>query len=223
MNRARNLMLLCVGIVFLMGVTYLARVVNKSADTEVTTGRQYYNNTVPPPRADDRYRWKTDSPITVVNYFSIDCPHCRELFALESKREIFYKNTFSLIYRHSPLPTIQPLSGEKAVIAECVREQSSDAQMFNFIRSVFESYPESQDNNDWVKSIASKFVKNQEKLGECVKGEGVKTVDRERIDALSHEVYGTPTIVVFQDEKPILRLDKTSAQIAIRIMDTLRR
>jgi protein-disulfide isomerase len=179
-------------------------------------------NSIPFPHANDRFKWKTDSPIVVVNYFSLDCPHCRELYVLENKRKPFYENMFSLIYRHSPLPTIQPLSGGKAIIAECVRAQSGDVGFFNLVESIFNSYPESHSDNEWVKSIALSYVQDENEFNTCLDGDGVTVVEKETKEALSHQVYGTPTIVIFQEGVEVLRLDRTNARIVMRIMDTLR-
>jgi thiol-disulfide isomerase/thioredoxin len=211
---------------FLLFVVFFLNFLLKNGDdahnSSVIRNLEFDFEPVPVPSRNDRYKWRSSSSLTVVNYFSLDCPHCRELFALEDEKESFYKDNFSLIYRHSPLPMIQPLSGEKAVISECVREQSGDQGMFDFVGSLFGAYPKGHTSNEWVRSLALGFVQNREAFRVCLNGSGLETLEREREETLSYGVYGTPTIVVFKGTTPILRLDKTSARTAIRIMDALR-
>ncbi len=178
---------------------------------------------IPPPQENDRYKWKTDSDITLINYFSLDCPHCRELFIEESERQPFYENTFNLIYRHSPLPNIQPLSGGKAVMAECVRMQSGDQGFYDFIESVYSMYRENHSDNEWVEALALDFVPDEKIFTKCLLSEGPRIVERAHKETLSHRVYGTPTIAIFRDGTEVLRLDKTNVETVLRIMDSLRR
>lgn len=184
--------------------------------------QSYLEEDIPSPNPNDHYKWKSSSPITVVNYFSLDCPHCRELYNREDSLRHVYENTFSLIYRHSPLPQIQPLSFKKSVIAECVYENSGEIAFFNFVRDVFRDYDTEQVNNEWVESIAMKHISDAETFDVCLREVGVKKINRSIEEALAHKVYGTPTIAVFQDNVLILKLELVNATIAIRLFDSLR-
>lgn len=171
---------------------------------------------------DDHYRWKANTDVTVINYFSADCPHCREIFLWEDEYRKLYESKFTLIYRHSPLPKIQPLSVEKAFFAECVYRQSGDEGMFNFIKDVFTYYKKDQSDNEWARLFAEKHITRIEEFNSCVVGEGRDSVVAETKNALAHEVYSTPTISVFKAEEEVLRLNRTEINSVRRLYDSLR-
>lgn len=177
---------------------------------------------LPPPNASDHYKWKNDeTPYTIVNYFSMDCPHCKELDAIEEKNRIAYEKAFSLIYRHSPL-AIQPLSGEKAVIAECVYNQLGDEEMFKFISDSYVHYEAFSRNNVWIQNLAKKYSKNISLLEGCFSGEEMKGfINDKKNEAASYGVRGTPTIAVFKEGVLLLRLDTVGENSVRRVMDYL--
>ncbi len=177
---------------------------------------------VPPPSDSDHYKWKAPTNVTVVNYFSLDCPHCRELFMKENELLRLYDDDFSLVYRHSPLPLIQPLSLEKSIIAECVYRETDDHEFFLFIGDMFAKYKKEQTDNEWVYDIANTYVRDSALFETCLTGEGKRIVEKELERSLAHTVYGTPTIVVFVDGMQTARLNLPSARSVIRLYDSLR-
>ena len=176
-----------------------------------------------PLNIDDHYKWKADSDITVINYYSIDCPHCRNLFLEENKYRELYERTFNLVYRPSPLPDVQPLSLDKAAMAECVLRQSGEESMFLFLKDVFTNYKSDQKNNVWVELIASNYVDNQVLFTECRFGEGLETVIRQAKQALADSVYGTPTIIVMKGSDTVLRLEKPNSRTVISTFNLIRK
>jgi protein-disulfide isomerase len=177
---------------------------------------------VPRLSENDYYKWKSDSPYTIVNYFSLDCPYCLELDKIENENYTHYKSAFSLIYRHSPLTDIQPLSGGKAVISECVRRDSGTEKMFLFITDVYENYRDGKVDNLWVEEIAKKYLVDQKKLAECVQSKEVRDfIIKKRKEALSYNINGTPTLVVFKDGVQVARFDRPSASASKKILDAL--
>ena len=176
---------------------------------------------LPAPSGSEHYKWKSTSVYTVVNYFSMDCPHCRALDTIEAENKDSYQKAFSLIYRHSPL-AIHPLSAGKAVIAECVYSQSGDEKMFAFISDTYANYQASARDNNWVMDIAKKYVPDTKNLTECSSSDSMKKkIEQQKLEALSYGVNGTPTIGVFKDETLGFRLDTRGETIIKRVMDYL--
>ena len=103
---------------------------------------------VPPPTESDHYKIKESSnKMTIVNYFSFDCPHCISLFLMEEPYIEKYKEKFNIVYRHNPLAS-QPLSAEKALISECVYDQSGDEGFFSFSHDLFYNYSYNKGSKD---------------------------------------------------------------------------
>lgn len=177
---------------------------------------------VPVPNVSDHYKWKNKSEYTFVNYFSLDCPYCLKVSEMEDENRVKYENSFNLIYRHSPLTDIQPLSAEKAVIAECVFVQSGNDTFFKYVSYVFSHYEHSKNYNTWAKIVAEKFVGDSEKLHECINSESMKAfITKKRTENLSYKINGTPTIAVFKGENLILRIDRSGESQIQRVMDSL--
>ncbi len=176
---------------------------------------------VPALSENDYYKWKSESPYTVVNYFSLDCPHCLKLDEAENKNYTSYKDSFSLVYRHSPLTDIQPYSGEKAVLAECVQRDAGTENMFLFISDIYAHY-KTEGDMLWTSSVAKKYVKDKEGLNACTQSKEVRNfIIKKRIEALSYGVNGTPTIIVFKNNVQVARFDMISEGGALRIMNSL--
>ncbi len=176
---------------------------------------------LPLPDSTDHYKWKADSPYTIVSYFSLDCPHCRKLDEIEEKHKDSYDTAFTLVYRHSPLPS-QPLSGQKALIAECVYEQSGDEGMFKYITDSYKNYRFITKNNDWTIDIAKKYVDDSQKLDTCIASDEMALrISRFKNKAISYNVLGTPTIGLFKDGVLMRRFD-ISGEIPVKaVMDYL--
>ncbi len=190
----------------------------ENGSREVLVGKE---GDVPSLSGTDYYKWKSNSPYTVVNYFSLDCPHCLKLDKIENEKRFLYKEHFSLVYRHSPLTDIQIYSGGKAVISECVRSDSGTEKMFLFITDIYENYRGEEDNY-WVEEIAKKYVEDKKKLQGCINSEEVKDlIIKKRKEALSYNINGTPTLIIFKDGVQIARFDRTTASIAKKIMDSV--
>ncbi len=164
---------------------------------------------LPPPSDTDHYKVRdARNTITIVNFFSMDCVHCRKAYLFEEKLLAKYGDKVNLVYRHNPLPEIQPLSAEKALLAECVYNQGGDVTMFRFIREAYERFDIVNQDNIWIKDIAKKYVDDKEKLESCM----TDPKEKEKISiaknkAIASDVTKTPTIAIYEGTKLIERND----------------
>jgi hypothetical protein len=170
------------------------------------------------PSAEDHYRWKTDSQYTAIIYFSIDCVHCRKvgLFLEDIAGE--FNGKFNLIYRHRPLDS-QPLSSEKALIAECVYVASGDDAMFRFIHDVYSDYRLVQMDNNWVIGLALKYIKDIPQFEKCLHNQEMK----EKISlyaglASLDGAKGVPTIGLFYKDILLGRYNMVNGERAIEVL-----
>jgi len=170
------------------------------------------------PNAGDHYRWKSDSPYTAIIYFSIDCVHCRKLGLFSEDIASQFEGGFSLIYRHRPLVS-QPLSSEKALVAECVYADSGDGAMFDFIHDIYSDYRLIQTDNNWVIGLALKYVKNTNAFEGCLSDQKMK----EKISlyaglASLDGAKGVPTIGLFYKDALIGRYNMVNGERAIEVL-----
>lgn len=182
------------------------------------------DNFVLPPQDGEKYlHYRPENKITVINYFSLDCPYCRKLFFEEEKFVQQYGDKVNFAFRDKPLSS-NPLSYEKALIKECVylNNGNSDQKYFEFSKDVFLNYENKSNNlrsNDWVKMIALKYI-GQNVLDICLNDEKLKQkILGFRAQADASQVFWTPTIVVFKDGVEVERVEKVWVEIYKRVLE----
>jgi protein-disulfide isomerase len=176
---------------------------------------------VPPITDKDHYKWKsTSSDIKIVEYISLDCDHCVRSFMAVDDNKAKYENKFSLVYRHYPLTTPEPLVAEKTAIAECVYDLKGDAVMFEFIKSMFSKYTVLQKDNKWALDIASTFVDKKE-LSSCLEKPEIKSRVISFIQsARSIGLQGTPSLLIFDKDILVKRYDRVTTEQVLQIMNS---
>jgi thiol-disulfide isomerase/thioredoxin len=170
----------------------------------------------------DHYKIKNkEARVTIVNYFSLDCPYCKKLYDLE---EDFLQTSpdlakkLNIIYRHNPL-AIQPLSQGKALIAECVYRQQGDEVFFKFVKRVFKEHQDSYLDNVWVKDIAYKMVPSVKDLDLCVHDATVQnSIQTQKNQNLVEDIQYTPTLLVFVDGVFIKKYENIGVKTLLEVI-----
>ncbi len=175
-----------------------------------------------PPQKSDHYKIRNDSaPITIINYISIDCVHCKKAYIAEDAFLASLpeeKRNINLIYRHNPLAS-QKLSQEKALISECVYQQGGDKAFFAFMSNVFSSYNEDQKDNLWVKNIATSHVTSQELLETCMRDEKTRNaIQQQKNENIIAEVNQTPSLLIFRNDTFVKRYIGVNERVVIEIL-----
>ena len=195
---------------------------NYSEDTNIQ------DNFVLPPQEEEKYlHFKEGNTVTVINYFSLDCPFCRKLFFTEKEFVQKYGDKANFAFRDKPLSSYS-LSYEKALIKECIylnvagevgeEKRNKDRKYFEFSEEVFKNYIQSSDN-DWVKEIAKKYISNDQ-LQSCLIDESLKQkILGFRAKADASQIFWTPTIVVFKNGVEVERIEKVWADIYKKVLD----
>lgn len=175
-----------------------------------------------PPSKNDHYKIRNDSaPITIINYISMDCVHCKNAYIAEDAFLASLpeeKRNINLVYRHNPLAS-QKLSQEKALISECVYQQGGNKAFFAFISNVFSSYNEDQKDNLWVKNIATSYVTSQELLETCTRDEKTRNlIQQQKNENIIAEINETPSLLIFRDGAFIKRYVGVNERVVLEIL-----
>lgn len=174
------------------------------------------------PSITDHYKKRDqNATITLVNYFSFDCDHCRESYRMEDDLLQKYKdhNPVAIIYRHNPLPS-QPLSYEKALLSECVFKQTDDATLFAFIQDVYSSYSATAKDNEWMRSIAYQHVSSKREFDYCVSDPAMKSMlEKQKNENIVSSITYTPTVLIFKDGVFVKKYDAIGEVFATRILE----
>ncbi len=148
-------------ILLVSGYTYFNQ--DKIDATDYSQDKNVEDNFVLPPQEDDKYlHFKEGNRVTVINYFSLDCPFCRKLFKAEEGFVEEFGDRVNFVFRDKPLSS-EPLSYEKALIKECVyiNNQNSDQKYFAFTQDVFTNYENkghNMRNNEWAKKLSLQYI-----------------------------------------------------------------
>lgn len=201
------------------GYFYLNQV--KVNDSNYSTDTNTQDNYVLPPQKDEKYlHFRPENKLTVINYFSLDCPFCRTLFYAEEEFVKIYGDRVNFAFRDKPLSS-NPLSYEKALIKECIylNNDNSNDKYFQFTKEIFQNYEQelslqnNRGNNNWVKKRALNYI-SEEQLNTCLNDEKLKQkILQFRAQADVSQVFWTPTIVLFKDGVEVERIEKVWAQI----------
>ena len=207
------------GVIFALVAFFIFNIFNIINKKENTTNPRSKNKaTVSPYKLSeelDHFKVKSlSSDITVINYFDLDCVHCKNAYVLEDKNINDYIGKINIVYRHNPLE-IHPLASEKVLIAECVYKISGEDNkvFFDFVKEVYDNFEKNKKSNYWVINIAQKYIdKNKkEELSICMSDEKLKDkISKQRsVNLLNHIIY-TPTILVFKGSDFVKKYDRLS-------------
>lgn len=174
-----------------------------------------------PPLEDDHYLlYDKKNTLTLITYISLDCDHCKKAYLLEDEYISSLATSsrhINIIYRHNPLLS-QPLSKEKALISECVYNQTGDAQFFSFIKEVFVLYKKS-DSNLWVKDIAKKYLTSQETFDQCLTSVAMKEkIQKQKNDNVLSGITYTPTVLVYHNKEFVRKYDGISGTVTHELL-----
>ncbi len=106
-----------------------------------------------------------DSEYTVVEYLDFDCVFCRRLHLELDKGGVDYSK-ITYIIRSFPSTGVV-LYSKKALIAECIYDQSGDAGYLAFIDLYFKTWGNKNDLT-WATKIAENLVTDKDALYNCL-------------------------------------------------------
>jgi thiol-disulfide isomerase/thioredoxin len=174
---------------------------------------------LPPQKGEKYLHFKEGNRLTVINYYSLDCPFCRKLFFEEKKFVQKYGDEVNFAFRDKPLSS-NILSYEKAIIKECIyiNNNNSDEKYFKYSEDIFANYQNSSDNA-WARKVALKYIPSSV-LENCLKDESLKQkIFGFRAAADASQIFWTPTIVLFKDGVEVERIEKVWPAIYQKVLD----
>jgi protein-disulfide isomerase len=211
-----SLSLIIFSVFYFYNYTYKNKKVSEAIKLEAKKEGSLYDV----PNISDHYKvYSTSSRVTIINYISLDCQYCRGAYLLEDSLMEKYFGKVNLVYRHNPLDH-QPLSPEKALIAECVYDQGGDIAFFKFLTTSFTNFNKENKNNEWLKVIARKNVNSKEEFEKCLENSDIKNKIQEQKNknVISNITY-TPTLLVFIDGEFVKKFDNLGSLQVIKIID----
>jgi protein-disulfide isomerase len=151
---------------------------------------------VPTVTADDKFLGEADAPVTIVEYFSLGCPHCKkfhESILPQLKTEYLDTGKARLVFRDFPLDGI---SFGAALVTRCV----NDLAYFAMVDTLFKQQEtwHVQNGVTQIASIVKSAGMDQAALDACLNNQANKdkivALQKEAADVL--KVEATPTFFI---------------------------
>ena len=151
---------------------------------------------VPTVAADDKFLGKADAPVTIVEYFSLGCPHCKkfhETILPQLKTEYLDTGKARLVFRDFPLDGI---SFGAALVTRCV----NDLAYFAMVDTLFQQQEtwHVQNGVTQIATIVKSAGMDQAALDACLNNQANKdkivALQKEAADVL--KVEATPTFFI---------------------------
>jgi protein-disulfide isomerase len=191
---------LIAGAVFLAGKSSTA---NPNQTGQTITAREYTPGK-------DHILGNPNAEVKVVEYFDLECPHCKEFQTTMNQIIQYYDQTapgkVAWVARNFPLAQIHSKAPQEHQAAECAAEQGGDQAYFRFVDKVFEVSPT---NNGFDLSqlpvIAKDMGLDMDKFNSCLNsGKYASKVQEGYNEAMALGAQGTPYVLVMRGTDSIV-------------------
>ena len=148
-------------------------------------------------RPGDLTQGDPDAPVTLIEYFSLTCPHCRWFHrSVYNRLKPDYVDTGKVLYVARDFPLNQPAL-QAAVLARCAGRD----RYFTFIDVLFETFDDWASARDYTEKLAQIGELggvSRERFEACLADKALEdALFQSMADAQAeHDVSGTPTVVV---------------------------
>lgn len=179
--------------------------------TAETDNYQAVADQLPPVTADDWSHGNPDAPITIVEYADFQCPACANFSLYLNALMSEFPNTFNVVFRHLPLPSIHDKAYISSMAAEAAGAQGKFWEMHDLLfqtQGEWHSLTESE-FVDWVKMRAEALNLGMDQFEEdLLDSDARATLEQQTEERLNLGVHYTPFVIVngriFRDNKPDL-------------------
>lgn len=116
-------------------------------------GYQAVVEQLPEVSEEDWVKGNADAPVTIIEYADFQCPACSAYSSYLLAYQALYPDTFRLVYRHMPLPSIHHLAYISSMAAEAAGAQGKFWEMYELLfsqQSVWSGYTSEEEFTVWV-------------------------------------------------------------------------
>ena len=102
---------------------------------------------------DDWVKGNSDAPVTIIEYADFQCPACSAYSSYLLAYQALYPDTFRLVFRHMPLPSIHGLAFISSMAANAAGAQGMFWEMYELLfrqQSDWSSYASEEEFTVWV-------------------------------------------------------------------------
>lgn len=157
----------------------------------------------------DHIMGNPDAPVKVVEYYDLECPHCKVFNTTMHQIMDYYgaSGKVAWVSRPFPLASIHSKAPKEAEAAECAADQGGDEAHFKYVDAIFEITPSSNGLDlAQLPVIAGQIGLNVDTFNACLSsGKYTKKVADSYEEAIKAGGQGTPyTLIMVGTDSVVL-------------------
>ena len=163
-------------------------------------GYQAVVEQLPEVSEDDWVKGNADAPVTIIEYADFQCPACSAYSSYLLAYQALYPDTFRLVYRHMPLPSIHHLAYISSMAAEAAGAQGKFWEMYELLfsqQSVWSGYTSEEEFTVWVLGQAETLGLDLDQFEADMTDADARTaLETQTDEQLALGIHYTPFIII---------------------------
>lgn len=163
-------------------------------------GYQAVVEQLPEVSEDDWVKGNADAPVTIIEYADFQCPACSAYSSYLLAYQALYPDTFRLVYRHMPLPSIHHLAYISSMAAEAAGAQGKFWEMYELLfsqQSVWSGYASEEEFTVWVLGQAETLGLDLDQFeADMTDADARAALETQTDEQLALGIHYTPFIII---------------------------
>lgn len=163
-------------------------------------GYQAVVEQLPEVSEDDWVKGNADAPVTIIEYADFQCPACSAYSSYLLAYQALYPDTFRLVYRHMPLPSIHHLAYISSMAAEAAGAQGKFWEMYELLfsqQSVWSGYASEEEFTVWVLGQAETLGLDLDQFeADMTDADARASLETQTDEQLALGIHYTPFIII---------------------------
>ncbi len=149
---------------------------------------------------DDWVKGNADAPVTIIEYADFQCPACSAYSSYLLAYQTLYPDTFRLVFRHMPLPSLHRLAYISSMAANAAGAQGMFWEMYELLfsqQSVWSSYESEEEFSVWVLGRAETLGLDLDQFeADMLNADARAALETQTEEQLALGIHYTPFIIV---------------------------
>ena len=149
---------------------------------------------------DDWVKGNPDAPVTIIEYADFQCPACSSYSMQLIATQNAYPDTFRIVFRHMPLPSIHGLANISSMAAEAAGAQGMFWEMYELLysqQSVWSGLASEEEFTDWIlEQVETLGLDLDQFKADMLNADARAALESQTDQQLALGVHYTPFIIV---------------------------
>ena len=148
---------------------------------------------------DDWIKGNADAPVTIIEYADFQCPACSAYSSYLLAYQALYPDTFRLVFRHMPLPSIHGLAYISSMAANAAGAQGMFWEMYELLysrQSEWSAFASEEEFTAWVLEQAEPLELDLDQFeADMLDAEARAALEAQTDEQLAQGIHYTPFVI----------------------------